>query len=219
MQKIILHLTQTLRIKKNGIDMKIKSGYDAVMFIGQSLYGSKFCLDDKRLAIYKDVYTGLLQDNPKGFLIIGSKGVGKSTLMRIMQKVFLGTQREFVAVDALKIKDLLDEYSVSEIKSMYGFDLKKDLLIDDIGKGATEIKEYGNTINIISELLFERYDLYIKEGYLTHLTSNIITNTNNTDVNIVTLEKLYKDRVYDRLKEMTRVINWSGQSLRGNNQQ
>lgn len=202
--------------------MEIKTGYDAVMYLGRKLYGQKFSLPPERLAKYKRIYELLMEkdDVGKGLLIIGPKGVGKSTCMRIMQKMFIDTRREFKSVDALRLKDLLDEYTLSEIKAMYGGDLKKDLYLDDIGIGPSEVKDYGNVINVVGEILWERDELFIKDGFRTHISSNLLTSLPATapaaaDKKPFTLETIYGDRIYDRIKNICHLIEWPGDSLRG----
>jgi DNA replication protein DnaC len=96
---------------------------------------------------------------------------------------------------------------------MYGFDLKHDLYIDDIGF-SVDVKRYGNTVNIITEILMERYDLFVSTGIKTHLSSNIMTHIVNDINNKPTLKIIYGARIVDRIKEMCEVIIFKGNSQR-----
>lgn len=74
------------------------------------------------------------------------------------------------------------------------------LLIDDIGSEPI-YSHYGNSANIIAELLIRRYD----RGRLTFATSNLTVSD---------LEKLYGPRVFDRMREMFNDITLQGESRR-----
>ena len=60
----------------------------------------------------------------------------------------------------------------------------------------------------------ERYELFITSGFKTHLSSNLVTAIKNNTENLPTLEKVYGNRVLDRVKEMCDLITWKGESLR-----
>ena len=96
---------------------------------------------------------------------------------------------------------------------MYGFDLKCDLYIDDIGF-SVDVKRYGNTVNIITEILMERYDLFVSTGIKTHLSSNIMTQITNDIANKPTLKLMYGARIIDRMKEMCEIVTFKGKSQR-----
>lgn len=192
---------------------------DVIEILGREMYGDDFTIraDKKITENYKKAYEtlvkGVKKKPKKGLLLIGTVGAGKSACMRILQRMFKDTPRKFKWVNAYALKDLAEECTTAQIKEMYGYALKSDLYIDDIGF-TNDVRRYGNTTNVIFEILMERYELYITSGYLTHLSTNLPTSSK--DENIPTLEKVLGKRVTDRLKEMTTVIKFTGQSLRGN---
>jgi len=184
--------------------------------IGRDLYGDNFSLDannirDSYKMAYNSLVTGLKSES-KGMLLIGNFGVGKTALMKVMQKVFKDTDRRFKTVTALNLKDLSEELKPIDIKEMYGYGLKQDLYIDDIGYFST-VKVYGNAVNIISEIILDRYDLFISTGYKTHFSSNIVTAYKDNDT-YPSIENIYGVRVLDRIKQMCNLINIDGKSLR-----
>lgn len=89
-----------------------------------------------------------------------------------------------------------------------------DLYIDDIGVSRIKSSKYGNNVNVISEILMDRYELFINEGWKTHISSNIPLSIKNNDKNQPTLEDIYGIRVCDRIKEMCEVIYITSKSLR-----
>lgn len=197
---------------------EINTGRDAILFLGKQMYGEDFSLDNPAIAkVYQAIYEYLVKrskgKSKKGILIIGGLGVGKSAMMKIMQRLFKDTVGRFKWVNAYDLKDLSELYTTMQIKEMYGYDLKMDLYIDDIGV-SVDVKRFGNTVNIITELLMERYDLFINSGFKTHLSSNLVTDITNNIHNNPTLKTVYGSRLMDRLKEMTDVITFKGESQR-----
>lgn len=196
----------------------IKTGKDAIVFMGKDMYGEEFNLDtDEVCNIYKNTYEYFVKRSKnkikKSLLIIGGLGVGKSAMMKIMQRIFKDSPAKFKWVNAYELKDLSETYTTSQIKEMYGYDLKMDLYIDDIGV-SVDVKRFGNTVNIITEILMERYDLFINSGFKTHLSSNLITSIKNDFKNTSTLKTVYGERILDRIIEMTTVVIFKGESRR-----
>ncbi len=195
-------------------------GSEAIKIVGSKMFKGFDIDKEPRISIYRSVYEKFIRgletyNTEKGVMLIGNIGVGKSVLMRIMQKLFKDSPRAFRWLNCCDLKDLLEDTPVTEVKEMYGKSLKMDLYIDDIGMGSIISNVYGNKLNIISEILIERYELFISEGFKTHVSSNRPTALDKKKYpNIVTIEEVYGERVLDRLKEMCEVITWKGESLR-----
>jgi len=186
--------------------------------IGRGIYGLGFDISESSInKLYKQSYSVFLNrlkdKKRKGLFIVGGIGTGKSAMMKVMQRLLKDTDCRFKWVNGYELKDMSETYTLSEIKEYYGKDLLCDLYIDDIGF-SVDVKRYGNTINIISEIIIERYDLYIESGYLTHFSSNILPMIKDNPKNIPTIENIYGARVLDRMKEMCELITFNGQSLR-----
>ena len=182
--------------------------------------GKGFCDDfnisqDPQKKLYKDAYELFIKKGKsKGLLIIGSMGAGKSLMMRVYQKLFLGSPRGFKWVNSAILRDMLEEISVLEIKNDYGYAYKGDLYIDDIGLFQGKNMKFGNAINVVSEVIFERYELFVNEGFRTHFSSNLPLDIKDNPNNIPTIRALYGDRVYDRINEMCEVLLINSKSLR-----
>lgn len=189
---------------------------EAIEIIGKEIYGEKFSIEPpKTKQLYKKLFGIISGKKPKGAFITGSIGVGKSAAMRVMQKLLKDTENKFLWVSGYELKDLAEQITAGEIKAMYGYQLKCDLYIDDIGF-SVDVKRYGNTVNIISEIIMERYELFISSHYKTHLSSNIVASLKEDKPNTPTIEKVYGLRVLDRMMEMCEMIVWNGESLRKN---
>ena len=194
-------------------------GSEAIQIIGNE-FVSGFSIDKEPLfTAYKSVYEVLInsidkKSKSKGLLIIGSIGVGKSLMMKVYQKLFKDSPRAFKWVSGVVLRDMLDDCSVSDVKEAYGYACKMDLYIDDFGVNQAVVQKYGNSTNIISEVLMERYELFLAEGYKTHLSTNLPARLENNPNNIPTIATVYSERVYDRIKEMCELVVINGQSLR-----
>jgi len=197
------------------------TGREKILQVGQKLYGEEFNLEEEvRRNSYRIVFEILRNglDSEKeslGAMIIGPIGVGKTALMRVMQKLFMETSRAFKTLDCREIPVLMEYFKVHEIMEMYGQNLKMDLYMDDIGIGEAVYNKFGNTTNMISEIIMSRYNLFIAEGYKTHISSNKPTFLDPEKYpDIITLTKIYGDRTVDRLREMCTLVTFEGKSLR-----
>lgn len=195
---------------------------EAIMKYGK-LHLPDFNFDDQRMQkIYYTVleYMKLTlaaeRNQAKGVFLIGNMGVGKSVCMRVMGSLFKDTHRYFQFAKTRDIAKELEWRNPSDILYDFGYELKRDLYLDDIGLAQSVRNDYGNKVNIIAELLMERYDLFVREGFKTHLSSNRMLNVDrrkHPDYPPTVLD-LYGDVVLDRIKEMNTVIVWKGESLR-----
>lgn len=204
---------------------KFLTGSEIIQAVGKSLYPDFDLSEPERRKIYEQVFY-LFTDNRKmvdfglvpgkGLLLIGNIGVGKTMMMKTMQVVLRESPRRFRWVNCLEFKDMLeDQMKPSEIKEMYGRGLKCDLYIDDLGLGRSDFNRFGNVTNIISEILFERDELFVSDGYRTHLSSNVPTTVkSDAPPEVKSLERMYGDRILDRMKQMCNQIIWTGKSLR-----
>lgn len=194
-------------------------GKELILQVGHELMSEDFNLDDPEIeSNYQKVYehfcniaVGKGKNKKYGLFVVGNIGAGKTAMMRVMQRLFKDTPASFKLVTAYELKDMSEIYTVLEIKEMYGYKLDKDLLIDDIGIGI-ETKRYGNTVNIISEIIMDRYDLFVKTGIRTHFTSNLKPKSEMQ--NVKTIESLYGTRCLDRMQEMCVATIFNGKSLR-----
>jgi DNA replication protein DnaC len=158
-------------------------------------------------------------DLNKGIILMGPVGTGKSSTIHIIQKYLRATnnpnqfrfeQARIILREFSKDKYIgLEKYSFNYEQIPTGGRVAKpqSLCIDDIGLENKESRHYGESVDVIGELLIDRYDLFTDDRHrkLTHATSNLDTKG---------LLQLYGDRIYDRFKEMFNVIPLTGKSKR-----
>lgn len=185
---------------------------DIITEIGKKIYGNQFSIENEKLKeCYKAAYETIVKDKKKGVFLVGGVGIGKSAMMKTLQVLLKDTERRFKWANSYELKDLSEQMTIGEIKANYCDLLNSDLYIDDIGF-TVDVKRYGNTVNIISEIITERYDLFVSSGVKTHFSTNLLITSK--DPNVPTIEKFYGVRIVDRLKEMCNLITWNGESLR-----
>lgn len=150
----------------------------------------------------------------KGIMLMGKPGVGKSHLMNYFMK---NPHASYVIPTCKSIVEKFrenwsrDELSTIEFYSKlqsaeFGHLYNQDYLGTCFGDlGSEEIaNSYGNKRNVIEEIIFARYEAGLPFDY-THITTNL-------DAEMI--EKIYGERLIDRLREMCNVLSLEGESFR-----
>ncbi len=189
--------------------------YDVIKKVGQSIIPG-FEIDDKLKDLYLKLYAYFTKqdtdlDLRKGLLITGSIGSGKTTAIQVFRKMFrfgiVSTRyiiREF-SKNGMDVIDLYGRYCYSDDGGTNYTKSPHTYCFDDLGMEETNSQLYGNKANVMGEILLDRYDCFVKDGMITHATTNLL---------ISDLEKIYGDRIRDRLKQMMNLIIFDGKSLR-----
>ena len=178
-----------------------------------------FSIDESQEQYYRNLIYYFIKsdkcewDLAKGLCIQGNIGTGKTLSIKLCQRIFKGIKitparhiiREYM-VEGAKIIDGYGRESFAK-GNHGGSDFTKpiNLCIDDLGLEEVNTKFYGNSANVISDILLDRYDTFITYGMLTHATTNLDS---------ANMEKIYGSRVRDRLKEMMNQIVLIGESKR-----
>jgi len=142
----------------------------------------------------------------KGVLLFGGIGVGKTWIMGLLRE---NPHAPFMMRTAWEIANEFQEKEVGvKVVDKYGVLTSNQhatrffskphigLCIDDVGT-ENEGKSFGNTKNVIAEILQARYQNIA--GPYTHLTTNL-----NKDE----LKEAYGLRVYDRMKQMFNIVEF-----------
>jgi predicted ATPase len=138
----------------------------------------------------------------KGIAIVGSYGVGKSTLLKCIKQMpkGCGLYLHNGYTHYLDASQFATDYQESGIEAFDRWRNKEVLFIDDVGE-EPQVKYYGNGYPIVAQLLKYRYE----KRLVTHITSN---------KSPAELGTLYGEGVKDRLKEMFNFFWWGGDSKR-----
>jgi len=166
-------------------------------------------------------------DPAKGICLIGEPGRGKSQIMEIWAKTLTSLARvdgrypeelhpvsfqrvvqlcrELQQQDQEKNKDLEKLYTRKVIHPDYFERLKFGVVLDDIGKEVIE-KAYNYNVNPMIAIYNARYDLFEKQGVITHATTNCPPRD---------LEQLgFSEAMIDRFFGMFNFLHLFGESFR-----
>jgi hypothetical protein len=137
----------------------------------------------------------------KGILLTGPVGSGKTSLMTLL-RFFRCSAARFAIASCRDVSFAFhrDGYEVirrySQVSGASG--KPSTHLFDDLGSEST-LKYYGNTCNVMGEILLSRYDQFVAGKLLTHATTNLTSSE---------LEQYYGSRVRSRMREMFNLLSF-----------
>ena len=142
-----------------------------------------------------------LPDPKFGVMMCGTCGNGKTTLLYALQSAlnYLNQMGHFtflseyfqVGMEIVDAKDIV--IMAKDLKAIRNLRSRSMLAIDDLGKEAAEVLDFGNALSPVIDLLEYRYQHQLFTAITTNLTNEEIT-------------KKYGKRIADRFNEMLEVI-------------
>lgn len=140
-------------------------------------------------------------DLRKGILLTGSVGCGKTSLMNLLRYILPLTSRYLIkSCREITFEFAVNGYPVINRYSKQSFHSATETAVgicfDDLGLDAP-VQYFGNTPNVMAEILLSRYDYFISHGMLTHITTNL---------NSCEIEERYGNRVRSRMRELFNLI-------------
>lgn len=148
----------------------------------------------------------------KGIMLCGNVGRGKTTLMSLFrankrQSFRLISCRDLADRFATEGHELLHNWSrpinvPSHIDTFYQNEI--GVCFDDLGTESSK-KNFGNEVNVMENILMNRYDLGVMPFYYTHVTTNLSGDQ---------IEEFYGTRVRSRMREMFNMIILPGEDRR-----
>lgn len=144
----------------------------------------------------------------KGLMLCGGAGVGKTTLMEVCR---VNPRRCYTIVSCRKIVDtyateghgVLHHYSnpvhiPASRDSFYQREI--GVCFDDLGTEGSR-RHYGDQVNVMADILLNRYDGGTTPFCYTHITTNHTADE---------IEQFYGTRVRSRMREMFNMITLKG---------
>jgi DNA replication protein DnaC len=151
----------------------------------------------------------LINGKKPGLLLFGSIGSGKTTLARAIMRtinylyysVYRDQRKEIAEISALNLVKLIASGEKPDEESFIRFQKREMLFIDDLGLEPAAIKNYGNEILPVVDLLYYRHDRML----FTICTSNLDMND---------FEQKYGLRTASRFYEMFNRIGFTNEDYR-----
>jgi len=166
----------------------------------------------------------------KGLYIFGDYGTGKTELLfslsefsRLFHKRFSNVRKWAPIKEYKKLfSQVKDGKKINYCYTPNANNNFKIVSIDDLGfKDVAEVKHFGNSTNVIDEIVTQRYTLWrnstrghnasrnrLKELHLTNMTSNLPIDKIAQD---------YGNGVSSRIEDMCNIIFWDGENHRSRN--
>ncbi|WP_278486052.1 hypothetical protein [Hoylesella nanceiensis] len=160
--------------------------------------------DEVTKANIKSVAKCLTADNPKfGIMLCGTCGNGKTTLLLAFQNAlnYLSDGRYFDECKGIRIIDAKDIASLMKGDNTRAVRETDMLGIEDMGREATDVMDYGNVYSPMIDLLEYRYNKQLFTFITTNLTGKEV-------------RAKYGDRIADRFNEMLEVVIFKNSTYR-----
>lgn len=195
-------------------NQKIYNFNNCLLFInhqGKIRYGKSFkiCQEDiptiYKLIIYmiKDQkIADKLQINlEKGILLSGPIGCGKTSIMQLLKPF----SNHYTDYKIKTCREISFEFAKNGFEALTPYTQKSTYqqrltgyCFDDLG-AEQQIKHFGNDCNVMAEILITRYEQFIENNTITHITTNLSASE---------IEKMYGNRLRSRMRQMFNLVSF-----------
>lgn len=195
-----------------------KQLFTAIMQRELSVNGKEFVVESENREKFSELvkyFTGHESKlNPnKGVYLYGPVGRGKTLIMQSLMVMCAAVEKKLEAAGERYSSNRFQIVNAKSIVNELAANKKPEVMkryysgvwcIDDFG-AEDGYKLYGNDLNVVGDIIVERYQRYQQSGLLTHATSNIMPEE---------WKAKYGDRVESRLHEMFNVVKLLGEDKR-----
>lgn len=139
----------------------------------------------------------------KGILLAGNVGSGKTLLLDILRACHFPGQsfgrqtcRQVAQRYASEGFKEIEMFGAKAVRFEHGKKKCSHLFFDDLGAEG-DMSFFGNKQNVMAEVLIDRYEHFLKNGLITHLTTNL---------DLDGIEQEYGNRLLSRMHQMFNFI-------------
>ena len=208
-------ISDTFTIEGNDKVYDFNKCLSFIEYHGKIQYGQSFKINETdcptfyKLIIYmikdKTEAANLNIDLSKGILLSGPIGCGKTSIMHLIRPFAvqasdykIKTCREVSFEFAKQGYEAINKYTTKQNNQtrLPGY------CFDDLG-AEQQIKHFGNDCNVMAEILISRYEHFVENKTITHITTNLSASE---------IEKTYGNRLRSRMRNMFNVISFNADS-------
>jgi energy-coupling factor transporter ATP-binding protein EcfA2 len=199
-------------------NQKIYDFNNCLLFInhqGKIRYGQSFKICQEDIPIIYKLIIYMIKDQKiadklqikldKGILLSGPIGCGKTSIMQLLKPF----SNHYTDYKIKTCREISFEFAKHGYEALNPYTHKSNNQIrlpgfcfDDLG-AEQQIKHFGNDCNVMAEILITRYEHYIENKSITHITTNLSATE---------IEKLYGNRLRSRMRNMFNVISFESNS-------
>ncbi|MDI1317449.1 ATPase [Flavobacterium sp.] len=202
-------ITDTYTIEGNDKIYDFNKCLSYIHYHGKAQYGQSFKINEVDCPIFYKLLIYMIKDKSeaaklqidlsKGILLSGPIGCGKTSIMHLIRPFAIPatdykikTCREISFEFAKRGYEALQPYTqkLNNNSRLHGY------CFDDVG-AEQQIKHFGNDCNVMAEILISRYEHFIDNKSITHITSNLSASE---------IETIYGNRIRSRLRNMLNLI-------------
>lgn len=146
----------------------------------------------------------------KGIYLYGVYGVGKTLFFKVFRNYLIahGRGMSIITADELAAEWALNGFSAimrySAVREMENFK-PCELLIDDLGQGASNVLHFGSRTDVMVEILQRRYRVLTDAYKRTFISTNLQPSE---------IKELYGEYISSRMQEMFNVVLFPGDDKR-----
>lgn len=209
------YITDTFDVDGNDKVYDFNKCLSFIEYHGKMQYGQSFKINEidcptfYKLIIYmikdKNEAAKLQIDLSKGILLSGPIGCGKTSIMHLIRPFA-------IKASDYKIKtcrEIAFEFAKQGYEALQSYTHKSNnqsrlsgYCFDDLG-AEQQIKHFGNDCNVMAEVLISRYEHFVENKSITHITTNLSASE---------IEKLYGNRLRSRMRNMFNLITFDTNS-------
>lgn len=210
------NISQTFTIENNTKIYDLNNCFKFIESQGKIIYGQSFKIHAQDKPVIFKLLIHAIRDEinahkmgidlNKGILLSGPIGCGKTSIMHLLKPFFyakedfkIKTSREISFEFAKQGYEALQPYTQ---KSNYQLRLT-GYCFDDLG-AEQQIKHFGNDCNVMAEILLSRYEQFLENKTVTHITTNLSASE---------IEKLYGNRLRSRFRQMFNLIAFDKEAV------
>lgn len=162
-------------------------------------------VDDDTKSHIKKVAKWLLEGKKCGLMLLGTCGNGKTTMLLAIKSLISFLYSNPNSPDFVKL-EFTSALNLAKLVVDNGAEYErlkrcKLLAIDDVGTEEVKMKNYGNALCPLTDILYYRYD----KRMFTIISSNLDKEN---------IGKQYGDRITDRIPEMFNGVSFDNKSYR-----